>query len=281
MALQVASIASGSNGNCYYVENDQEAILVDVGISCKELEKRMKRMGLLMEKVKAIFISHEHADHICGLATTSKKYVVPVYITTATLRAARTFVPKEQIFSFAPGQAVSIGGLTITAFSKMHDAADAHSFIIRQGSATVGVFTDIGLPCENVIRYFRQCNAVFLESNYDEDMLMKGSYPYYLKHRIHGDYGHLSNRQALNLFLQHKSSALRHLFLSHLSKNNNCPKLVQDLFTQHAGDVHITVASRYEESAVYRIDPAQTTRSSLLIQAPAQPQLSFMFDDGC
>lgn len=274
MALQVASIASGSNGNCYYVENDQEAILVDAGISCKELEKRMGRLQLSMEKVKAIFISHEHADHICGLATISKKFRVPVYITTNTLRAARTFIPKEQIFAFTTGATVNIGSLAITSFLKMHDAADAHSFIVSYNNTTVGVFTDIGLPCENVIHYFRQCHAIFLESNYDEDMLLKGSYPYYLKHRIHGDYGHLSNRQALNLFLQHKSPTLKHLFLSHLSKNNNCPKLVHELFSKHAGCVQITVASRYEESAIYRIDPVQATRSSLLIQTPVQQQLS-------
>jgi phosphoribosyl 1,2-cyclic phosphodiesterase len=279
MALQVASIASGSNGNCYYVENEQEAVLVDVGISCKELEKRMKRLGISMEKVKAIFISHEHADHICGLATTAKKYAVPVYITTATLRAARTFIPKLQICSFSAGEPVTIGSLAVTAFTKRHDAADAHSFVISNANTTVGVFTDIGLPCEQVIRYFRLCHAVFLESNYDEDMLMKGSYPYYLKHRIHGDQGHLSNRQALQLFLQHKSPALRHLFLSHLSKNNNCPHLVQDLFTRHAGSVQITVASRYEETPLYRIDPVQQMRSSLLIQTPAQLQLRLSFEE--
>ena len=277
MSLIVASIASGSNGNCYFIGNGKEAVLVDVGISCKELEKRMKKLGLDMEQVKAIFISHEHADHVCGISVTSKKYQVPVYITQPTLCNGRLFIPKNQIHTFKAYEPINVGNLSITAFSKMHDAADPYSFIITGSSTTVGVFTDIGLPCSNVVRYFQQCQAVFLESNYDEDMLLQGPYPWHLKNRIHGNEGHLSNRQALELFLQHRSPALSHLFLSHLSKNNNCPKLVEDLFTKNAQGVRITVASRYEESAIYRIDTGINRPQPFILPTPSHPQLAFSF----
>jgi phosphoribosyl 1,2-cyclic phosphodiesterase len=237
----------------------------------------MKKLGLDMEQVKAIFISHEHADHVCGISVTSKKYQVPVYITQPTLRNGRLFIPKNQIHTFKAYEPINVGSLSITAFSKMHDAADPYSFIITGSSTTVGVFTDIGLPCSNVVRYFQQCQAVFLESNYDEDMLMKGSYPYHLKNRIHGDKGHLSNSQALQLFKKYKSPTLSHLFLSHLSKNNNCPKLVYNLFSKHAGDVQVIVTSRYEESALYRIETQTNTKAPTVITTPSHPQLAMEF----
>jgi phosphoribosyl 1,2-cyclic phosphodiesterase len=118
----------------------------------------------------------------------------------------------------------------------------------------VGVITDIGFACKQVIRYFRQCQAIFLESNYCDTMLEKGNYPYYLKKRIRGDEGHLSNDQALELFMHHQSGDLRLLILSHLSKNNNKPELVEKLFKKKAGDTKIVVASRYEASPVFCID---------------------------
>jgi phosphoribosyl 1,2-cyclic phosphodiesterase len=117
------------------------------------------------------------------------------------------------------------------------------------------VFTDIGAPCDHVINHFQQCHAAFLEANYDETMLEQGSYPYHLKRRIRGGQGHLSNKQALDLFIKHRPSFMSHLLLSHLSQDNNCPRLVHELFSQHAYHTQIVVASRYEESAVYCITP--------------------------
>ncbi len=155
--------------------------------------------------------------------------------------------------SFSAGDPVKIGDLSVTAFSKMHDAADPYSFIISGNGVCVGVFTDIGSPCLQVIHHFSQCHAAFLEANYDEHMLEEGGYPYYLKKRISSEKGHLSNKQALALFITHRPSYMSHLFLSHLSKNNNCPNLVTELFNKHAGETKIIVASRYEATAVYNI----------------------------
>ncbi len=257
MSLFISSLNSGSNGNCYYIGTEEEAILVDAGISCRETEKRMKRLGLVIEKVKAIFISHEHSDHITGIEQLAKKYQLPVYITEGTRVNGKLRLQQNVVVPFMAYHPVSIGGLSITAFPKFHDAIDPHSFIVTSLSVTVGIFTDIGIACEQVTRYFQQCHAAFLESNYDVDMLHNGNYPYYLKKRITGGKGHLSNAQALTLFLTHRPSFMSHLFLSHLSKNNNCPRLVEDLFNQHASNTQIIIASRYEETPVFHINPPQ------------------------
>jgi phosphoribosyl 1,2-cyclic phosphodiesterase len=253
MSLFIASLNSGSNGNCYYLGNEEEAILVDAGISCRETEKRMSRLGLSMEKVKAIFVSHEHADHIAGIRVLAKKYRLPVYITTPALVHGGLQINAASVISFAPHTPVIIGSLSITAFPKYHDASDPYSFIIGCKEVTVGVFTDIGVACTEVIRYFKLCHAVFLEANYDEDMLENGGYPYHLKKRIRDGKGHLSNLQALELFKTHRPTFMSHLFLSHLSHNNNRPEIVQSLFDAHAGNTKIIVASRYKESELYQI----------------------------
>ncbi|MHA4807261.1 MBL fold metallo-hydrolase [Flavitalea flava] len=263
MSLYITSLNSGSNGNCYYVGNNSEAILVDAGLSCRETEARMCRLGLSMSKVKAIFISHEHSDHIKGVPVLAKKYQLPVYITAATLKNGGLRIEKQLITAFLANEPVTIGELTITAFTKLHDAAEPHSFIVASPEITIGVFTDIGAPCENLIHHFRQCHAAFLEANYDETMLEQGRYPYYLKTRIRGGNGHLSNTQALELFKTHRPSFMSHLLLAHLSKDNNSPSLVEELFNQHAGGVKIIIASRFNETPVYQIlspDPAFLNR---------------------
>lgn len=273
MSLFIASLNSGSNGNCYYIGNNAEAVLVDVGISCRETEKRMLRLGLSMQKVKAIFISHEHGDHIRGLEVISKKLKIPVYITSATLKSGGLQIDESLLYSFKKYEGIKIGGLTVTAFPKIHDAADPCSFIVEGNETKIGVFTDIGYCCEHVINNFKQCHAVFLESNYDTEMLMGGNYPYYLKKRISGGEGHLSNDQALELFTKHKSESLSHLLLSHLSKENNSPQLVQQLFSEHAGNTHIEVASRDYESKLYCIIPGAPHSPPQDIDEPEPLQL--------
>ena len=253
MNLYLCSLNSGSNANCYYVGTDQDAVLIDAGLSCRETEKRMNQQGLDINKVRAIFVSHEHADHITGVPGISKKFQLPVYITPTTLENSRIPVEPTLVNSFLHNKAVSIGDLRILPFKKNHDGKDPHSFMVSGYGVNVGVITDIGFACKQVIKYFSQCQAVFLESNYCDTMLKNGNYPYHLQQRICGDEGHLSNDQALELFQHYRSADLQLLILSHLSKNNNTPALVNQLFTTHAGPTEIVVASRYEASAVYCI----------------------------
>jgi phosphoribosyl 1,2-cyclic phosphodiesterase len=253
MSLFVTSLNSGSNGNCYYIGTSSEAILVDAGISCRETEKRMQRLGLSMQSVRAIFVSHEHSDHIRGIPVIAKKYQLPVYITNDTLQQGGLALAAHLVKSFSAYEPVQIGDFTITPFPKFHDASDPHSFTIDCNGIRIGVFTDIGAPCEHLIRHFKDCHAAFLETNYDETMLEQGRYPYFLKNRIRGGKGHLSNSQALELFTTHRPAFMSHLFLSHLSKDNNCPDMVQELFRQHANGTEIVIASRFAETAIYTI----------------------------
>lgn len=277
MSLFITSLNSGSNGNCYYIGNESEAVLIDAGISCKEIEKRMNRLKLAIHKIKAIFISHEHSDHIKGIEVLSKKYQLPVYITTTTLFNSGIRIETHLTISFKAHESVKVGALTITPFPKFHDATDPNSFVVDCNKIKVGIFTDIGLSCEHVVKHFQQCNAAFLETNYDEKMLNDGNYPYHLKKRISGGMGHLSNIQALDLFRKYKPSFMSHLFLSHLSKNNNDPQLAKDLFNTYAGGVEIIVASRYKETAVYHIQNFKNIKRKPNSVFVLPKQLTFSF----
>ncbi len=271
MALYITSLNSGSNGNCYYVGNKTDAVLIDVGLSCRETEKRMNKLGLDLSRVKAIFVSHEHGDHIKGVSTLANKYNLPVYITDKTARHGPRLISHISK-TFTAKQTVAVGSLNITPFIKYHDATDPHSFVISYNGITVGVLTDIGKVCKEVIHYFKQCHAVFLESNYDEVMLENGRYPVHLKNRIRGGLGHLSNKEALELFTVHRSASLSHLLLSHLSKENNCPEMVEELFKQQARGIKITIASRYQSTAVFTIssNEANNVQTPLKISKPIQ-----------
>ena len=263
MSLFITSLNSGSNANCYYIGNEREAVLIDAGLSCRETEKRMKRLGLEVSRIKALFISHEHSDHITGIPALSKKYQLPVYITPATFENAGIPIEPHLVRSFDAQKPVKFDSLTIKAFVKSHDASDPHSFIVSDGKVNIGVFTDLGYSCKETIRHFKQCHAVFLESNYCENMLENGNYPLHLKRRISSKKGHLSNAQALELFIKHRPRQLTHLILSHLSKNNNDPVLVDKLFNAKAGQVSIVVASRYNETPVYHIQTSMKAKRVL------------------
>lgn len=260
MSLQIASLNSGSNGNAYYVGNHNEAVLVDAGLSCKEIEKRMTGLGLSMQKIKGLFISHEHSDHIKGVQVLSKKYSLPVYISKGTYRQSGLNLSSPQVNWLEHSTEINIAGLLVKAFTKKHDAAEPISFTISNNNITVGVFTDIGICCDNLVHHFKQCHAAFLESNYDEQMLESGRYPYVLKQRIRGGLGHLSNKQALDIFLTHRPAFMSHLFLSHLSRDNNDPHLVEALFREKAGQTQIVVASRYAASELYHIAASEKER---------------------
>ncbi len=272
IALYFTSLNSGSNGNCYYVGTQTDAVLIDVGLSCRETEKRMKQLGLNMKTVKAIFISHEHGDHIKGVSTLANKYSLPVYITAKTAKNGPRLI-SHLAKPFTAKEIVTVGGLQVTPFLKYHDATDPHSFIISSNGITVGVLTDIGTVCEEVVHHFKQCHAVFLETNYDATMLENGKYPIHLKNRIRGGQGHLSNKEALDLFITHRSPNLSHLLLSHLSKENNSPEIAAALFQQHANNIKITVASRYQTTEVFCIASSSIQSNAIAVKKVKPMQL--------
>ncbi len=191
-----------------------------------------------------------------NISVLANKYKIPVYITAETGKKGPRLI-KHLSAHFNADQTIQIGSIQVTPFRKEHDAIDPHSFLVSDQGINIGVITDIGTVCDRVIHYFKQCHAVFLESNYDEIMLENGRYPFILKERIRNGKGHISNKQALDLFINHRSQFLTHLFLSHLSKENNSPELAKSLFLPHANETKIIIASRYVASEVYEISSDQ------------------------
>lgn len=251
--LEICALASGSNGNCYYIGNQSEAVLVDMGISTKQLVLRFVGSGLDISKVKAIFLSHEHSDHSRGIRVLSKKLGISVYMTSRTFYALPKSFRPEYVKFFQPGEIIEIGSFRIHSILKNHDAVEPCSFHIEYKNRHVGVFTDIGQPCSNVASAIQKCHALFLETNYDEKMLWEGSYPWYLKKRVASDEGHMSNAQAFEAVAKNAHPALECIFLSHISKENNRPELALAAFEPINKKITIRLTDRYAAAEVYKL----------------------------
>ncbi|WP_163718351.1 MBL fold metallo-hydrolase [Mangrovibacterium lignilyticum] len=251
--LEVCALASGSNGNCYYIGNESEALLVDVGLSARQLQLRLQSMGIEEQKIKALLVTHEHCDHARGARVLSKRLQVPVYITKKTFLALSKANRPDNVVWFEPNQSFQLGEFDVHPFSKQHDAADACSFRVSYGDKHVGVMTDIGEVCEHVKSHFSECHAVFLESNYDDDMLMNGPYPFYLKQRVSSSIGHLSNTQAFSLASEFAGENLGTIFLSHISGENNKPEIAEAVFHPLRDRFRVELTSRSKSTDIFRL----------------------------
>jgi len=249
--VEVCALASGSNGNCYYIGNEKEAILVDAGIYSKQIFLRLEERNLDAKKIKAVFISHEHHDHICGVRVFCNKLNIPAFFTPGTfIHTSLSNRPRFYRF-IEKGESVQLGDLNIHAFQKNHDAADPCSFRIETGNINVGVVTDLGSYDQPVIDQIKKCNILFLESNYDEKMLREGPYSWPLKKRIASERGHLSNVQALNLVEEHAGENLHTIILSHLSGENNTSEIAFNTFSFLSEKYSVICTSRNEPSDVF------------------------------
>lgn len=245
--VKICSLASGSNGNAYYIENGGEAILIDIGISYKQLKNRAKSRGIDLRKLIAAFITHEHSDHVRGLRVMSQNYPFETYMTKGTAHSCRPYyMPERAPKRIQCGEAVTVGQFKVFCFAKPHDVAEPCSFRIETGGLSIGVFTDIGCACEGLCENLKKCHVAFLESNYDERMLWDGDYPDFLKERIASDCGHLSNKQAADIVEQTNPDNLHTIILSHLSADNNRPSIALKAFAHLTDKYKISTASRYE-----------------------------------
>jgi phosphoribosyl 1,2-cyclic phosphodiesterase len=252
--LEICALASGSNGNCYYIGNDQEAILVDAGLSARQLQFRMLECNIDAAKIKAILVTHEHSDHCCGARVFSKRLGgIPVCLTKKTYLAIHARQRPEKVVWFEPNLPFMVGSFEIFPFAKQHDAVEACSFRIGYDGRHIGVMTDIGDPCERVRQHFSLCDAVFLETNYDEGMLWSGSYPYYLKQRVSSAFGHLSNEQAFRLVESYAGERLKTILLSHLSGENNTPEKAFSVFQSLQKSYQIELTSRQAPTKVFLV----------------------------
>ncbi len=258
--MNISPIASGSNGNCTYVETTSAKLLIDVGISFKELSKRMEGIGRDVNDVDACLVTHEHSDHIRGVGVISRKLGIPVYMNKKTYQNSIPVTNKiDNIKFFESGDSVEFGNTLARSFTKPHDAADPVSFVIEDRNKSFGVMTDTGFACDNTKKNFAEVNSIMLESNYDPSMLSSCGYPAFLKKRISGKLGHLSNEEAGLLALENATKKLKSVFLGHLSANSNTPEIVYETFNSIISSrkdlkkVKVNLASRYGCIGIYRV----------------------------
>lgn len=258
MVMQVCALASGSSGNCFYVGNGKDSVLIDAGISAKQICARMQQRGLQPEKVKGIFVTHEHSDHIRGVDVFARCFRVPVFATRKTAQACFLCDDEALIRVIRNTEEVTLFGMCIEAFGKFHDAADPVSYTITHGKKRVSVITDAGHACKRVQEHVSEADFLFLESNHDERMLREGDYPEELKAWILSDTGHLSNRQAGLCVLEYASSRLRTVVLSHISENNNTPQLALKTFLKLVKErsdltLDVSLSVREEATEVWKV----------------------------
>lgn len=233
MGVSISVLASGSRGNAALVESSQARILVDAGVSCRETFKRLRSIGLDPRTISAILITHEHSDHIHGLATLAKKLNVPVFLTGAThhawaraLRDENGELPKlRKLELFASGRSFQIADITVTPFTIPHDAADPVGFTFRAEGVKIAIATDLGYMPASVCDHLRHSDVLIIESNHDVEMLRVGPYPWSVKQRVMSRVGHLSNDSLAQFFEKDYDGDASYIVLAHLSEQNNHPEL--------------------------------------------------------
>lgn len=246
-ALSVCMLASGSKGNCIHIAAGDKAILVDAGLSGREIERRMVRRDLRPDALQAIIVSHEHIDHIRGVGVLARRYKLPVYMSSETACASLASLGNlPHFFHFQAGKPFQLAPFIIHPFNVSHDAVDPVGFTISTNGSRIGIATDLGIATGLVQEHLKGCHLLVLEANHDLDMLINGPYPWPLKQRIKGRNGHLSNDAAEALLRSVMTVDLRYVILGHLSETNNTAqqalKIVRKAIDGH--DVHLLVAEQ-------------------------------------
>ncbi len=223
--LAVCVLASGSKGNSVFVSNGETSILIDAGLSGIEIERRLRSKNLNPKMLDAIFVSHEHADHIQAVGVLSRRFDLPVYITPKTSKAAASQLGRiKDLRFFECGLSFIIESLVVHPFSISHDAVDPAGFTITHAERKIGVATDLGIGTAVVKEHLKRCDLLIIEANHDPAMLAAGPYPWELKQRIKSRTGHLSNEDSQRLLNEVGHSNLKHVILAHLSEINNTPQ---------------------------------------------------------
>lgn len=261
--MRIVSLASGSSGNCTLIVSEQTRLLIDAGLSKRQILQRLEKILGLLPRIDAILVTHEHTDHICGLGKVARALKCPIYASEGTAPFLEPLLTgSETLLPFQPGTGFQIRDLSIEPFRVPHDAAEPCGFVIEEESlfvssnARIAVATDLGTVTDKIRKKLLHCDLVMLEANHDIEMLITGSYPEDLKQRILSDVGHLSNDAAGQTlqYLSHNGH-LRTAVLMHLSKNNNRPMLALKTVQEHLNGTEVTVAvaPRDRMSAVFTV----------------------------
>ena len=261
------SLASGSSGNCYYLGTASFGILIDAGISVRQIKKTLKDHGLVFESIQAVLVTHDHADHIKSVGCLGETLNIPIYATEKVHDGIRRSRFVEEVLIqyrrvFEKESPFFIRDFKITAFEVPHDSSDNVGFSIEYKDQTFVIVTDAGHIPDTVCRYVTKANHLVIETNYDEEMLKSGSYPTFLKERVASSSGHLSNRYAAEFLATNYTPALKNIWLCHLSRDNNHPELayktVEFRLLQEGikvgKDVSLVTLKRMTPSEVYEIE---------------------------
>lgn len=265
--MRLCSIASGSSGNCIYVGSEATHLLVDVGISGKRAECGLNSLDISPRELDGILITHEHADHIAGLGVMARKYEIPIYATQGTIEAIKNTgslgkIDEELFVEIQADKKLTIKDIAVNPMRISHDAAEPVAYRFGYGSQKMAVCTDLGVYNDYTVECLKGMDALLIEANHDVNMLQVGPYPYYLKQRILGDRGHLSNENSGKLLSRILHDNLKTIVLGHLSKENNLPELAYEAVRMEitlgdnpykADDFQIQVAKRSEVSQIIKI----------------------------
>ena len=253
--LQFCVLASGSSGNCSLIATARTRVLVDAGLSVKELAKRLASVGHQLDGIDAVVVTHEHSDHVAGLARLCRKFKVAVYV--SRLAAPHLDFGEDQpaMEVFQAGSRFPIGDLEVQSFTLPHDASDPLGLCFEHAGVKIGIATDLGYVTDSVRFHLRGCHALLLESNHDLDMLKVGPYPWSVKQRVMGRMGHLSNDGMCDFLARDLDTSVNNLILGHLSEHNNHPELVRMMACgtlQRRGlNLPISIASQKEPTDVF------------------------------
>ncbi len=254
--MRAISLQSGSNGNCLYVEAGDARLLIDAGISGKQAQLRLAAFGRDIRDVDAVLITHDHNDHVKCAGVYQRKFRLPIYMTRPTYAAAeryRSLGPLSDVRHFTAGEPIEIGDVCVHTLPTPHDGADGCAMIVDDGLSRLGVLTDLGHPFDALDETLATLDAVFLESNHDERMLADGPYPAFLKRRVRGPGGHLSNLESAELIAR-AGARLRWAALSHLSSDNNSPELAMATHRQVVGErLDLHHAGRYDSAGPWDV----------------------------
>ena len=225
--MRICLLASGSKGNAVFIESGESRVLIDAGLSARELLRRLEQIGVRGDELDAIFVTHEHGDHCLGLGPLARRCNLPVFMHPATRQALPRLGRIDTLREFQAGDTLHFRDLEIRTFPLTHDAVAPVGYTIESSAGKMGLATDLGLATRLLAQNLRDCRALVLESNHDEDMLRDGPYPWHLKQRIRSNHGHLSNTAAADLLRCLLWEGLEAVFLAHLSETNNTPQLAE------------------------------------------------------
>ncbi len=263
MEIRFMSIGSGSCGNCYYIGVDDYGILIDAGIHTKTIRAALKKEGIPFESICAVFVTHDHADHIKSLGVISSKANIPVYATRLVHEGInRNYCitkPVDSVYAryVEKEEKTTFRAFEITPFEVPHDGSDNVGYFIEIGDISFCIATDLGCITETVAYYVNKANYLVIESNYEEQMLMMGRYPQFLKNRVASSTGHLSNQTAAKYLAANFNEHLKHIWLCHLSEENNHPELAYKAMEMEFGRYGIIVGKDVEVDVLKRATPSK------------------------